>query len=157
MISSKPLKVGGCYVYEIKKDSFLGLFVVNTRRHLKKRHYYILISGSFFTTIPSKAEFIAAGVWGRVTPHISDPDYDSVGFYTRAVDEDLFVAAESKMILVDTLEITSEIIGGDFGFSRSFEEIPVALKAAEIIKIKEVPEYKSPPLKVYPIPGVTIN
>jgi len=69
------LKIGGCYLYEIKKDTIAGLLLAEIRKEEDSVYYSFILSGNFFTNMPSLKEYQQAGLSGSEIP-----DFPSGGF-----------------------------------------------------------------------------
>jgi uncharacterized protein YfeS len=62
------LEIGSYYVYEMRKDSFVGLLLGAISKEDDSIYYSFILSGKFFKNIPSEKEFREAGLWGLEVP-----------------------------------------------------------------------------------------
>lgn len=136
------LKIGGCYTYEIKKDSIAGVLLAGISRNENVDYYYFLLSGKIFNTQPTAEEFREAGIWGRKIPHGSNFTVDfNIGFKILSMDGNTIANKLHKFRLADSIPISKKIDEESSGATRSPDLIGEEFKFIEVFNKRQIEEY----------------
>jgi uncharacterized protein YfeS len=62
------LETGAYYIYEINKDTMIGLLVATINKEEDSVYYSFMVSGKYFKVAPAEKEFQMAGLHGSLVP-----------------------------------------------------------------------------------------
>lgn len=126
----KPvLKIGGCYVYEIAKDSFACFIVFGVTKENEEIYYSFFPGGKVLNQLPTKEQFQKNGVWGRKIPmQGADGEMDAaLTFDEISIEEKKLVPSLSRVTLVDDIKISNKNEVGSRRVINSLDEIPESI------------------------------
>lgn len=129
-ISIKPiLKIGGCYAYEIAKDSFACFVVFGVTKEIDELYYSFFPGGTILPALPTKQQFQKNGIWGRKIPSQGmDGELEAnLTFDQVSIEEKDLAPALSRLTLIDEIKISNKNEVGSMHVIRSLDEIPESI------------------------------
>lgn len=135
------LEIGGCYIYEIKKDTIAGLLLAEVRKEEDSVYYSFLLSGNFFTTIPSLKEYQKAGLSGSEIPDFSSRGFQKA-FNKYFISEQKLKSHINKFKMLDKINLSKKNCYGGVSGIDNFEQLVDEFKFFELRNIETEKQIK---------------
>jgi uncharacterized protein YfeS len=140
--SIKPiLKIGGCYAYEMAKDSFACFLVFGVTKEDDMIFYSFFTGGDILKELPTKKEFQKNGIWGRKVP--MEGGDARLTFDQFSIEEKDLAPVLPKIALIDEIKISYKNEVGSMHVIYSLNEIPesIDLLLTHNKRMKEEPSF----------------